>query len=203
LSSVRDSAKILAEFGQGLGGLGQVEASTGSGKGLGDAMAQLAATVDGLAATAALHAEAQGSDLHEPFEEYTRLVASARLALQQRADKKVGPRDNQTRKAAIVYQCTVLTSVAYMLGCPQTAYIDALTDVEVKTMGHHKVATVAGKEDAANKQVHTHTFREPRLYLPITSCFNPQNVLCVFLCSTRCCSGRRRRRRTPRRSTRP
>ena len=41
------------------------------------------------AATAALHAEAQGSDLHEPFEEYTRLVASARLALQQRADKKV------------------------------------------------------------------------------------------------------------------
>jgi len=30
-----------------------------------------------------------------------------------------------------------------------------LTDVEVKTMGHHKVATVAGKEDAANKQVHT------------------------------------------------
>jgi len=66
-----------------------VEASTGSGKGLGDAMAQLAATVDGLAATAALHAEAQGSDLHEPFEEYTRLVASARLALQQRADKKV------------------------------------------------------------------------------------------------------------------
>ena len=45
--------------------------------------------MDGLAATAALHAEAQGSDLHEPFEEYTRLVASVRLALQQRADKKV------------------------------------------------------------------------------------------------------------------
>jgi len=49
-----------------------------------------------------------------------------------------------------------LTSVACMCGRPQTAYIDALTDVEVKTMGHHKVATVAGKEDAANKQVHTH-----------------------------------------------
>jgi len=45
-----------------------------------------------------------------------------------------------------------------MFGCPQTAYIDALTDVEVKTIGHHKVATVAGKEDAANKQVRIHIF---------------------------------------------
>ena len=61
------------------------------------------------------------SDLQEPFDEYIRLIASVKLALQQRADKKV-------------------------------AYLDALTDVEVKQIAHNRVAVVAGKEDAANKQ---------------------------------------------------
>lgn len=84
----RDSAKILAEFGQGLAGLGQCESATGTGGPLGGALSQLAVTVDALAATAALHAEAQCSDLQEPFDEYVRLLASVKLAIQQRADKK-------------------------------------------------------------------------------------------------------------------
>ena len=111
----RDAAKILAEFGKGLGELGQCESSTGSGGPLGLGMNQLAITVDGLAATAAIHAETQCSDLQEPFEEYARLIASVKLALQQRADKKV-------------------------------AYLDALTDVEVKQIAHNRVAVVAGNK---------------------------------------------------------
>ena len=120
----------MAEFGKGLGELGQCESSTGSGGPLGIAMNQLAITVDGLAATAAIHAETQCSDLQEPFDEYTRLIASVKLALQQRADKKI-------------------------------AYLDALTDVEVKQIAHNRVAVVTGNEYSFDVFVSTINYRYP------------------------------------------
>lgn len=79
----RETALAFYEFGQSFSFLGQSEGDT-----VGAALTQLGTTADSLAGSAHTFAEAEVVKLVEPLEEYTRMLQSIKLAMQQRTAKK-------------------------------------------------------------------------------------------------------------------
>lgn len=79
----RETALAFYEFGQSFSFMGQSEGDT-----VGTALTQLGTTADSLAGNAHTFAENEVIKLVEPLEEYSRMLQSIKLAMQQRAAKK-------------------------------------------------------------------------------------------------------------------
>jgi len=79
----RDLSSAMFEFGQSITLLGQSEGDV-----IGTALTQMGSSVDSLSVTASTHAENEAIKLLEPLEEYARMLASIKVAMQQRTDKK-------------------------------------------------------------------------------------------------------------------
>jgi sorting nexin-1/2 len=79
----RETAMAFYEFGQSFSFMGQCEGDT-----VGAALAQLGSTADNLAGSAHTFAENEVVKLVEPLEEYSRMLQSIKMAMQQRAAKK-------------------------------------------------------------------------------------------------------------------
>ena len=79
----RETATAIFEFSQSLTYLGQSE-----GDSLGTALTKVGATAANLEKTATTHAELEATELEEPLAEYVRLIASVKVAISQRQERR-------------------------------------------------------------------------------------------------------------------